>query len=269
MKLKNILLIALPLIFISCEDVVDLELPKAKQELVIEANAIQYANKASGTLRVKLSLTNNFYDELTIPVNDADIILQVNNSAQKVPFKNDGLYSLPISFYENTDYELTVNYKEQTYSARTKLFKTVPIDSIQLTERSFTDDNIALNAFFTDPDTAGDCYLFLTSATNQLNEVSVTDDELFNGNTTAVFYSEELKPKDTVTFKIQGISQDYKRFLNILLQQSNSGAGGNPFSSPPSKINGNFVNQDNPEKRALGFFSISQEYELDFIIPNE
>lgn len=98
MNLKNILLIALPLIFISCEDVVDLELPKAKQELVIEANAIQYANKASGTLRVKLSLTNNFYDELTIPVNDADIILQVNNSAQKMPFKMMAFTPYPFPF---------------------------------------------------------------------------------------------------------------------------------------------------------------------------
>ena len=92
--------------------------------------------------------------------------------------------------------------------------------------------------------------------TDTLYEISLTDDEFFNGNytygITSQFLSndkaeEVLEVGDTVTFEINGVTKDY---YNYIIEAQSAVFGQTPmFSGPPANVRTNLDNN------AIGYFA--------------
>ena len=81
----------------------------------------------------------------------------------------------------------------------------------------------------------------------------------------ALYFSEDLKPSDTLKLTLNGINQNYYNYMNILLAQTGSSSAG-PFSTPTSTVRGNVVNQTDFNNFALGYFRLSKTSIREYII---
>jgi len=80
-----------------------------------------------------------------------------------------------------------------------------------------------------------------------------------------LYFSEKLKPEDTLTYTMSGISQQYFNYMNILLAQTGNSSTG-PFSTPNSTVRGNIVNQTNFDNFALGYFRLSETVIEEYVV---
>jgi len=69
-----------------------------------------------------------------------------------------------------------------------------------------------------------------------------------------------------LNIKLYGISERYFNYMSILINLAEGGSGGGPFSTPPSTVRGNVVNQTNEGNYALGYFRLSEVDTLDYIV---
>ena len=76
---------------ISCEDVVTVDLPKATEQIVIDAELGRPQGGGMATLRVLVTKTTDFYNSEIISVDDASVSLQYNNEVLTANHIEDGL----------------------------------------------------------------------------------------------------------------------------------------------------------------------------------
>ena len=80
-----------------------------------------------------------------------------------------------------------------------------------------------------------------------------------------LYTNEDLNANDNVTLTLQGISESYYNYMNILLGIAGSN-GGSPFQTPPATVRGNIVNQTNFDNYALGFFRLSEIDSMQYTV---
>ena len=250
---------------ISCEDVIDVEVPEGEPKLVIDASLEFFKTEIPLTVEggVRLSLSSPFFENDVNPVNNATVFITNLSNGTVINFfeSQDSGFYFPIRIDQisefDTDYELTVIYNEETYKATTRVIPTVPIDSIRQGDRVlFGDDEKEVIVSFTDDGNRDDFYLF----DFDFNLFLPSEDRFYQGEnfTFSYFYEDlDLILGKEVTIKILGIDQRYFNYFNIILEQAEQN-GGNPFQTPPAQIRGNFVNITNPENNALGYFNLSE-----------
>ena len=124
---------------------------------------------------------------------------------------------------------------------------------------------ITLSIDFIDPEDETNYYLIkFQEQADLLPTLFDFKDEFVNGNLITLFNErekdedinqEEYAPGDVVDIQFYGISKRYYEYIQILINQSESGG---PFDTTPVALRGNCANQTNPDEYAYGYFRMTQ-----------
>ena len=261
---------AFSFLFMSCTDVIDVDVPEAEPRLVVEAS-IDWQKGTSGNSQViKLSLSTPYFDNLLeTPVTGASVKVINNDDKSEVQFTdlNNGNYStenfVPIMAQS---YTLMVIYDEEIYLATETMTAVTDITNVyQSRENGFDKEALEVNIEFIDPAGIDNYYLSkFQRRGDQFQTLFDVKDEFTDGNKMSIFYEKlededsgekEFVPGDIVDISLLGISEPYYNYIKLLIEQSQSGG---PFSTIPAEIKGNCVNQSQPEKYAFGYFRLSE-----------
>ncbi|ALM07320.1 hypothetical protein SB49_05520 [Sediminicola sp. YIK13] len=271
MATKRLYILLLIMAFMSCEDVIQVDLPTSAPRLVIDASFSVFFNEFPSTIEgsVILKLSAPFYQEELEPANNATVFITNTNDGNISQFEENGdtgIYE-PIEPFDlpnfNDEYELTVVYDSETYKGSVNLIPAVPIDEISQGEGTlFTGDETEVLVKFTDDGSRDDYYLFDLDFDLYLP----TEDRFYQGEQFVFsYFYEDLEPGKEVTITINGVDRQFYNYMTILIDQSGQNGGG-PFESVPSTIRGNMVNTTNPDNYPLGYFSLAEANRLSLII---
>lgn len=263
--MKNITIITILVLFIfsSCEKVIDVSVPSIEPKLIIDAAFEVYFDENPVTAKtvVKLSLSADYFDETIPAALNATVFLTNLTNNTVINFtdvNNDGNYK-STSFIpeDDTAYELTIIYENETYKGTATKIKSTPFTNvIQGDETLFSGKETQLKVDFSDDGTQENYYLFDFSQNLFLS----IDDRFFNGadyNFSFFYQEDEIELPKTVTLKMSGISKDFYTYFEVLNSQSGQNSGG-PFQSVPTSLLGNMINTTNEDNYPLGYFHISE-----------
>ena len=252
----------LTILCISCEDVVTVDLPKAIEQIVIDAELGRPQGGGMATLRVLVTKTTDFYNSEILTVDDATVSLQYNNEVLTANHIEDGLYTLDIpEITTNKQYQLIVEVDGVSYTAIEELVLSGTFDSaIQGDGQLFSGNETEVLITLTDLPGLGNFYLFDFSD----NNLFVTRDRFYDGQPfTFSFFYDDLFPKnEEVTIRMVGIDEAFFTYMQILLSHSGQ-SGGGPFTTATSTLLGNFVSSEQ-EIVALGYFRVVEYSSLPF-----
>ena len=149
--------------FISCEDVVDIDLSTAAPRLVIDA-AIKWQKGTLGNEQtIKLSTTTDFYSTTIPTVSGATVFITDGNAMQFnfIEIPGTGEYVCTNFSPEiRQSYTLTVIYNSQIYTATEALIEVPIIDSVEQTENGgFTGNEKEVKFFYQDNGLVSNFYL--------------------------------------------------------------------------------------------------------------
>ncbi len=257
--------------FISCEKVIDVDLTTSEPRLVVEAS-INWFNLTPGNEQVvKLSTTTDYFSSEIPPVTDA-VVFITNSSNEVFTFTQDtepGIYKcLTFNPAVNETYTLTVIHEGETYTSTEKLLDTPTVTRIeQDDEGGILGDETEVKFFFNDLINETNFYMVMINDPYKvIPEFGVIEDRFFENNEMfGLYFSEDLKPGDTLRFTLNGITSNYYNYMDILLEQTGTSSAG-PFSTPTSTVRGNIINQTDFDHFALGYFRLSKTEVSEYII---
>lgn len=261
--MKNILYLFSILIFLSCEDKVDIALETAAPKLVVDASITWEKGTLGNVQKIKLTTTTDFYSNQIPKVSGASVILK--NSANtsfvftETPITGEYVCTNFVPAIGES-YTLTIQHQGNTYTATEELIATPSITTIQQTlVPGFTGDVYQIKFFFQDNANATNYYLTSFQHNSSVSpEYTAIKDEFFQGNAMFGFYSnDKIKAGDPLNMTLQGIDLHYFDYMNKLINISGS-QGGSPFATPSATVKGNIVNQTNPTNFPLGYFHVSE-----------
>ncbi|MEM7087049.1 MAG: hypothetical protein AAF489_12745 [Bacteroidota bacterium] len=268
----------------SCEDVVEVDLPTEAPRLIIDALIRVDTLQTTTLVTVKVSQTNSFFESLP-PANLQQITL-VNLDfpigGTDPPVLNEeqpgsGIYTniFPTEYLTRGRLFLQVDFEDEFFVANAQFVPTVPMDSIEIGEGTlFGEDDTEIIVTFTDDPNRDDFNLFDFDFGNFL----VTEDEFYQGQefSFSYFYDEILVAGDELEISIMGADEDFAKYMNKLIEQSEGDFG--PFETPSITVRGNFINATNIDNDgtfdntndinnfALGYFAVVQEFKQTVVI---
>ena len=252
----------LTILCISCEDVVTIDLPKATEHIVIDAELGRPQGGGMATLRVLVTKTTDFYNSEILSVDDATVSLQYNNEVLTANHIEDGLYTLDVpEITTDKQYQLIVDVGGVSYTAKEELVLSGTFDSaIQGDGQLFSGNETEVLITLTDLPGLGNFYLFDFSD----NNLFVTRDRFYDGQQfTFSFFYDDLFPKnEEVTIRMVGIDEAFFTYMQILLSHSGQ-SGGGPFATATSTLLGNFLSSEQ-DNVALGYFRVVEYSSLPF-----
>ncbi|HLV37935.1 DUF4249 domain-containing protein [Xanthomarina sp.] len=267
---KHVFLVLITLALVSCEDVIDVDVPTSDPRLVIEASINWVKGTPGNNQVITLTTTAPYFNDGVPPANNAQvsIIDQHNNVFDFVEDGETGKYYNSNFITEiNGVYNLTVIYKNETYTATETLLPVAEIEYVeQNLEGGISGEDTEIKAYFTDPVDEENYYFFeYIPNIPVLATLDTNKDEFVNGNLIFGFYvEEELKPGDEVLIRSNGVSKQFYEFMYILLQQT--GSSGGPFETQPATVKGNCMNISNPDNYPLGYFRLSEVSEVNYVV---
>lgn len=299
MRLLNIFsrAIVLSLVLISCEDVIEVEVPTTEQRLNVNALIRVDISQAFIPIEVKVSLTNNFFEEIPITEAESIVILAeefdengavVNTRSSSLSERepNSGIYVPDPNFSSdqriptvilnnNILFSLLIRHEGRVYLAQTRYVPTSPIDTIlQGNATLFEGDETEVIVTFTDDFERDDFYLF----DFDFEEFLVTEDEFYPGQQFefSYFYDRTFESGRQIDISILGADETFYNYMDQIIVQSGDTQG--PFQTPAATVRGNifdvtdldnsdvFDNVDQPNLFPLGYFAIVQEYKRTLTI---
>jgi hypothetical protein len=263
-------ILAISFAFISCEEVVDVDLNKSEPKLVIEAS-IKWEKGTSGNNQtIRLTTTGDYFNNTVPPANGASVTITDSN-AIVYTFIEDGA----TGYYKCTNfnpvingvYTLSVSYKGQNYTSTDKLYPVPTITSIEQDLNGITGNEIELKFNFQDNGAEENFYMEEYKVPfRPFPLLGVFDDEFTNGNEMfSLIIDEDLEAGQNINFTLHGISERYHNYMNILIGIS-SGLSNGPFSTPPATVKGNIINQTNAVDYPLGYFRLSEVDVRNYVI---
>ena len=253
---------------ISCEEVIQVDLEQSEPRLVVEASIIWFTGTAGTNQMITLTETTPFYEDEILPVANADVKI-ISEDGQEFIFEHqqDGIY-LNTNFEPvlGNAYTLEILHDGNIYTAQENLQGVTNLDFIEQTQTGgFSGDEIEIKAYYTDPASEENFYLFKFEREESVN-LEFYEDEFTNGNQIFGYYSNEnISVNDVVEIEIQGISKRYYEYLFILRSQVGSNDGG-PFETMPATVKGNIINLNNPDEYPFGYFRLSQADSTTYIV---
>ncbi len=270
---------------ISCEDVIEVDLPTENPRLAVNAIIRVDTSQTLTTVEVRIALSSSFFENNESI--DVDLV-----QIQNVEYEPDntlegnsitlgsvepGVYvgSKSTNFFTKGPLDLYINYGEERFYARTRFVPSVPIESLeQGTESLFSEEETEIKISFTDIGTRDDFYVF----DFDFNEFLVSEDEFYQGQTFefSYFYDEEFEAGRELEISILGADETFFNYMNQIIVQSGGDQG--PFQTPAATVRGNIFNVtgidnievlDNVERNnnfALGYFAVVQEYKSSITI---
>ena len=285
--MKKIVLICLSLFIISCEDVIDVDLPQTEPRLSVDALIRVDTNSPQSLVKIKTTIAAGFFDEIQPNTEPLNITLTNESTGELISFEEDiqepGTYLalnsngasnngfIASSTFQNTtdNWLLSFSYQNQIYNARTQAIAAPVIDSIYQGDNTlFEDEGIEAVVAFTDFDTPNNYYLF----DFDFNEYLTTEDTFYNGQQFifSYFYDSLIVTENSIDISIMGIDQQFYNYLNQILALSNTDGG--PFQTPVSTTRGNILNttaganNTDVDDFVLGYFAISHQNSTTLIL---
>jgi hypothetical protein len=250
----------------SCTEVIDYNLDKGQERIVIEGSITTEEKEHL----IKVSRSGEYFSTGKAgQVSGASVVLTDGVSSVnllEIP-SGSGIYRTPANFKAQVGktYTLSVTVDGEEYKASAFVYPVAPLDSIavaQLFEPVFgggIDSTYTIMMYARETPGLGNYYLWhyyingkLMSDT--LRNVRFADDDIVDGQYFTDFpvYNipqDKVKPGDTITMSMQSISKlDYKFFVSVMLETEWRGG---PFDGPPANVKGNFSNG------AIGLFIAS------------
>jgi len=269
--IKIIIVTTISLIFTSCTEVIDVEVPEAEPRLVIEASLDWEKGTIGNIQTITLSLSTPYFNEVTFKaVTGASVRVIKDNDGTAFVFndQNNGEYTTTTFIPElNETYTLFVDYNGEIFSAKETLMSVSDIEDVyQTREKGFDDEALEVNLDFIDPADEENYYFIKVKAQDNLLPILADlSDEFTNGNLLNVFYERledtdinqvEFAPGDIVDIKFYGVSEAYYNYIQLLIEQYES--VGDPFSSTPVTLKGNCIGVTNPDNYAFGYFRLTE-----------
>ena len=261
------------IVLCSCEDVIQVKLSDQNLNLLGVEAAITTKNKPTVFFYKTLQVNK---DEAFTGISGAEVLLSDDatptNSVKLVedPQKK-GLYQVPSNSvymgFPGRTYSLTIQSQGVVLSAKEKLARVEPIDSIQIAP-STRGNGIFLGIFTygKEPKGLGNFYKWDVFVNDTLihkaDRIAVASDEFVDGNYISKLevYTDfhdptkpkdrKLKLKDTIYVNQSSISEFA---FNFYLQMINQSSTGSLFSVPPANIMSNITSSDG--KPVLGIFT--------------
>ncbi|MBT8297570.1 MAG: DUF4249 family protein, partial [Maribacter sp.] len=255
---KIFLLLVLTGLTLSCEDVIEVELPTTEQRLNINALIRVDISQAFIPIEVKVSLTNNFFEEIPITqvesiviiaqeFDENGVVINSRTSSLSEEEPNTGIYIPDPNFSSdqriptnilNKDwlFSLIIRHEGRSYLAQTRYVPTVPIDTIlQGNGTLFEGDETEIIVTFTDNFERDDFYVFDFN----FNEFLVTEDEFFPGQQFqfSYFYDRTFESGREIDISILGADETFYNYMDQLIVQSGDSQG--PFQTPTATVRGN------------------------------
>jgi hypothetical protein len=257
------------IIFVSCQDVIDIELRDADRRYVIEGAVTQGVDSAI----VRVSRTTSFFDTAEPEaIGDAQVLLTLPDGSQRTLLHTENGYYIVrgINPMANASYSLNVQVGGQTFTASAFMPDAVPLDSLTYRPEEILfgpqpegPPKQQVYLHFQDP-VSTNYYRVTTIANgypyNKLENLQVFDDRLTNGNyiEIPIFYQRYLIG-DTVDVSMLTMDASVYTFLETFSSAASADAG-SPFSATP----------DNPISNikggALGVFAAYGRSELRVIL---
>lgn len=273
-------LFVISILFTSCQDVIELDVPDSAQSVAISGRVSD-----QGTTFVTVSTTAGFFSQGQTPrVENAAVVLLEDGDTAAIltPDSVPGLYSTPYNGILGKSYEVSVEIFPGNDAYAASIWKSKPeiltrvyaIDSLQVRflDRSTTpqvfDAGYYALMFFQETLGEGDNYRITRWKNDSLftREIFIFEDDFFDGR-----YIGEDSPfgipafnffgpfdedqKDSITVEVASISDDYFDFLTIVNEQVFQ--VGSTFDPPPQTIVGNIYNAEKPAEFGYGYFSAS------------
>lgn len=269
---------------ISCEDVIDVEVPSEPPRLTIDALIRINTSEPTTTARIRANLTSSFFDGLapadltSISIVNPDYVPTSVFDQKVINFSEvgPGVYEATKStiFFTEGELQLFIEYDGQRYLALTRYVPSVPIDTIVQGDKTLLSGNekeIILS--FTDNAERADFYLF----DFDFEEYLVTEDEFYQGQTFqfSYFYA-DISENQIAEISLLGVDESFYNYMNQLIVQAGGDQG--PFQTPAATVRGNIINitdidninsfdnVENSNNFPLGYFSVSQEYSETIVI---
>lgn len=272
--LIHISLVLISFGFMGCEDVIIVDVPSELPRLIIDALIRVDTSEAITVARVKVSETNAFFENLP-PAGLQQITLTgLEGGLAAVLLEEEpgsGIYSKEVSTASllNEEIFLQIDFNDEFFVAYARFVPTVPIEDVTQGDGTlFGEEDTEIIVSFTDFPDRTDFYVFDFDFGNFL----VSDDEFYQGQPFqfSYFYEDGLAPGTIAEIGILGADEEFFRYMELLIAQSEGDFG--PFETPSVTARGNIINAttiDNDENFdnvntsdnfALGYFAIVQEY---------
>lgn len=281
------LLILVAVIFVSCEDVVDVKLSEDEVEFyAVEAKITSESNPF-----VYLYKTRKVNDDSGFAgISGAEVVVsekeQPQNAVELVESSEiKGWYQVPegIDFKgePGKEYQVTINVDGMELTARDLLAPVEPIDSIQV-RPSLRGENRFLGIFTygNEPPGLGNFYkwdIYINDTLlSQSDFLIFASDELVDGNYIYSFeiftdFHQPSKPEErklNLGDKVQVKQTSISAFAyDFYFQMFNQAQTGGLFSVPPANIQGNFTASDG--KPVLGLFTANDVSNSNVVVIDE
>lgn len=259
--MKKICCFFLFILFFSCEEVIDVELPTSETRLVIDA-IIGYNDNNGEPItigQITLTLTAPFLNAEVQPARDAQVFITNEDTGSRIELLEsepgifrDGFPNLEFG----VDYTIEVIYQNNVYTATEQLQRTGEITSLRQDDGFLLDEEkeTEIVVSFNDVPDERNYYLFAFGLDNYL----VSDDEFYqNSSLTFSYFYEDLEPNDVITITLLGIDQQFANYVNLALVQAGEDGGG-PFQVPTATVKGNIVNTTEPDNFPFGYFALGE-----------
>ena len=268
--IKPILLLV-AVVFSSCQDPINVDVPVAAPRLVIEASIDWQKGTTGNNQTIKLSTSTPYFDtNIDNNVTGASVKIINNNSTAEFIFadQNNGTYTtstfVPVI---NNSYTLEVIYNGEIYTATENFTSVSAINNVtQSIEGGFDDTLLEVNIFWNDPADEENYYFLKLQREGDVFPVIFNyPDEFVNGNVLEEFFENEgsgndddspFLQGDVVDIFLYGISEQYNNYIQLLIEQYE--AGGDPFAATPAEIKGNCTNLTTIDNYAFGYFRLSE-----------
>ena len=271
---KFSLLIYVSIIFINCEDPIDVSLNDTKEILVVEAFINWIKEDKTTEQEVNLSLSSPYFNNDFKAANNANVIIEdeQGNIFNFYEQGNSGRYltndTIPYKLDET--FTLKIEFKGEKYIAKESLISVSSIERVeQETVNLFGNESVQLEAHAYDPIDERNYSFFefiqLSRIGLEIPEYNVFRDDFSNGGEYYGFLLDSnLKKGDSIRIRQYGLSNiGYNYWYLLILQNTQQGG---PFQTNPVNLVGNIINESNPNLNPLGYFRISEISEVNYII---
>ena len=278
--------------FVSCEEIIDIDLDEGVTRLVVEGRVEKIQGRLSGSQVIKLSTTDDYFSQAHTPeVQGAVVVVSddLNNTFQFMESATEpGSYTTD-SLFAETDrtYTLTIEYDGDTYTAQETLLSVAAIDSIyQVYQEDYRpsvhggndlDEGYVPTIDYSDPAGIENYYQWEIYVDGEYRIEAdpgnlfrlIQNDELYDGQQVIGHTPDGhlfLEPGQVVMIRQMSLSRVGYDFLSLFFSQS---AERGMFDTPPATIRGNVINVTDSGHYPLGIFGASEVAEAEIVIQDE
>lgn len=254
----NILLLSTLSLF-SCEKEIDLKVPQATPQIVVEG----VVTNDPDNNYIRLTKSKSIYENEELgfePITDAEVTISDNLGNEfEFTYSENGFYVHPgFVGILGTTYQMDIYADGEHITGEDKLLSKVPVDEITFEDAAFGEENERIvYCHFHDPADEENFYLFRID-----DYKTVTTDRIFDGNDTRVFMDRfRAVAGDEITVNLLHINHEHYRYFYTLgsieyLDQGGPFSGGTP-GNPENTIEGN----------AIGFFGAFATDSKTVVVP--